>query len=73
MNYQRMQEGRGRLIVICPSCDSLLNKFSNDAVVASLAGQLEVSFTGLKNILCGKRQPTPQQLKKLGRPPRHKD
>lgn len=46
VDYQRMQEGRGRLIGICPVCDSLLNRFSNDEAVAALSGKLEVSFTG---------------------------
>lgn len=57
VDYQRMQEGRGRLIGICPSCDSLLNKFSTDAVVASLAGKLEVSFTGAEKHISDSTNP----------------
>lgn len=43
LDYITMQAGRGRLTGICPHCDTMMNRFSNDAEVEALGRILDVT------------------------------
>jgi hypothetical protein len=51
VDFEPVNEAMGRLIGLCPSCNSIINKFFNVAQLANIQGQLEITLPkALKHI-----------------------
>jgi len=51
VDYEPINDSRGRLIGLCPSCNGIINKFFNICQIEQMQGKLDITFTkALKHI-----------------------